>query len=365
MRIGVLGAGQLGRMLALAGYPLGLNFHFYDEKPDSPAAKIAPQTTASFRDEQALAVWAESVDVITYEFENVPLATIRFLEDIKPVSPNSTILEMAQDRFFEKTFFRKLGLQTPRFKSVDNLEELESGLKEFSLPCVLKTRLLGYDGKGQFIIRGNADLVKLKQEITSFEGLILEEFVKFERELSLIAVRSKKGDKAFYPLVENHHREGILRVTLAPALQVDTGLQKRANEYLGHIMDSTDYVGVLAVEFFEKTGNLIVNEMAPRVHNSGHWTIEGAQTSQFENHLRALLGYPLGETRMRGNAAMINLIGRYPKVAQVLQIPEAHFHHYEKSEARGRKVGHVTIVADKLEDLLHRLNQFKALGESK
>jgi len=359
MKIGVLGAGQLGRMLALAGYPMGLTFDFYDEKEMAPASVLAPQTVAAFTDEAMLAKWAESVDVITYEFENVPLSAVRFLEGIKPVMPNSTILEIAQDRLFEKNYFKKLGITTPRFAAVNSEADLMAAVKDLRFPCVLKTRRFGYDGKGQFVLKAVEDIETIKEVKESFENMILEEFIPYTRELSLIAVRSKKGEKAFYPLVENHHRDGILRVTLAPALQVSLEEQKRSHEYLNHILDATDYVGVLSVEFFEKKGILIANEMAPRVHNSGHWTIDGAKTSQFENHLRAILGWPLGSTEAKGCSAMINIIGRYPKEEDVLAIPEAHWHHYNKTEMKGRKLGHVTITAEKLEDLSARLTRFK------
>lgn len=344
MRIGVLGGGQLGRMLALAGYPLGMHFRMFDPNPDSPAGHLAELITGEYDDIDALAWFAESCDVITYEFENVPVEAAQHLTRYAPVYPPPNALFVAQDRMREKETFTRLGIPTPVFDSVDSRVELNNAVERFGLPGVLKTRRFGYDGKGQYVLRTTGD-VTTAWETMEKGGLIFEGFVPFERELSLIAVRSREGETAFYPLVENLHREGILRRTLAPAPNITPALQAEAEDHLARLMDALDYVGVLTVEFFLHEGRLIANEMAPRVHNSGHWTIEGAITSQFENHLRALCDLPLGPTAARGHVAMLNLIGTTPAPADVLALSDTHLHLYGKEPRSGRKLGHITIIA--------------------
>jgi len=367
--IGILGGGQLGYMLALAGYPLGLHFRFLDPSPEAPVGRIAQRVTADFTDHNALEKFANGLELVTYEFENVPAEAARFLSERVPVFPPPEALEVSQNRFQEKSLFQKLDILTTEFAPITKREELDARVKEIGLPAVVKTCRLGYDGKGQWMLRTTDDVDRLKDELRgeSFAAgakvhadeheapFIVEQFVPFSRELSLLAVRGRLGETAFYPLVENHHRSGILRLSLAPAPRVDAALQRTAEQAASRVLESLDYVGVLAIEFFEKEGRLLANEMAPRVHNSGHWTIEGAVTSQFENHLRAVMGLPLGSTATQGFCAMLNLIGEIPEPAEILAVPDAHLHLYGKTVRAGRKVGHVTVRASSFEQLTARL----------
>lgn len=352
--IGVLGGGQLGRMLALAGYPLGLRFRFLDPAPEAPAGRLAEQIVGGYDDLAALARFAAGVDVVTYEFENVPVAAAERLAGQVPVYPPPGALAVAQDRLAEKTFFQNLDIPTPPFAPVDTRADLDAALVRTGLPAVLKTRRLGYDGKGQFVLRDVSDAAQAWQALGG-APLILEGFVPFDRELSVLAVRGRDGATAFYPPVENHHREGMLRLSLAPAPGLAPEVQAAAESYAARALERLDYVGVLAIELFQVGGALLANEMAPRVHNSGHWTIEGAETSQFENHLRAVLGLPLGATAPIGYAAMLNLIGALPDRRRLLDVPGAHLHLYDKSARPGRKLGHVTLRADDLTTLHERL----------
>ncbi|HEY5069614.1 MAG TPA: 5-(carboxyamino)imidazole ribonucleotide synthase [Candidatus Acidoferrum sp.] len=367
MTIGILGGGQLGYMLALAGYPLGLRFRFLDPSPEAPVGRIAQRVTGDFDDEAALEKFASGLELVTYEFENVPVAATRFLSERVPVFPPPAALEVAQDRLKEKALFRKLGIATTEFAPVHNLKSLDAAVTSIGLPAVLKTSRFGYDGKGQWTLRTAADVEKLKTEIPdalikaqSMNGtqgshdsapFILERFISFTRELSILGVRARNGDIAFYPLVQNRHHGGILRLSIAPAPSLAPGLQREAEDIARRILTELDYAGVLAIEFFEYQGRLVANEMAPRVHNSGHWTIEGAVTSQFENHLRAVLDLPLGSTNVHGSAAMLNLIGETPDSAEVLAIPGAHLHLYGKSPRPGRKLGHITLWSSSFEKL--------------
>jgi len=353
--IGILGAGQLGRMLALAGYPLGMRFRFLDPASDSPAGLLAEHLAFDYSDKSALERFASGVDVITYEFENVPVQAACFLERFAPVYPPPIALEKAQDRFVEKSFLCQLGIPTPVF-----IADFENGqVSKIGFPAVLKTRRMGYDGKGQIIVRSEPDL-KLELMNGNNDQLILEEFIQFERELSIIGVRNKAGETKYYPLVENHHRDGILRLSLLRG-NVSEKLQREAEEYAAKVMSALDYVGVLAIEFFEKDGRLLANEMAPRVHNSGHWTIEGAITSQFENHLRAVSDSPLGSTDPLGVCALVNLIGSLPDVKSILKIDGAHLHLYDKSPRPKRKIGHVTLVENDTETLMKKLELVKEI----
>jgi 5-(carboxyamino)imidazole ribonucleotide synthase len=356
--IGILGAGQLGRMLALAGYPLGLRFRFFDPAPDSPASHLAEQVVAEYGDFAALRRFAEGVAVMTYEFENVPVETARWLGQFAPVYPPPGALHAAQDRLHEKTLFRELSIPTPPFAPVNTRAELEAAIAEMGLPAVLKTRRFGYDGKGQVVLRTREAVDAAWRELGG-APLIVEAFVPFERELSLIAVCGRAGATEFYPLIANEHRDGILRVSVAP--HVSPVLQSLAETYAARLLAALEYVGVLAIEFFERQGGLLANEMAPRVHNSGHWTIEGAATSQFENHLRAVLGWPLGSTALRGHAAMVNLIGALPDTQAMLNIPGAHLHLYGKAPRAGRKLGHMTVGADDLQLLTERLDLVRSV----
>ncbi len=356
MTIGILGGGQLGYMLALAGYPLGLHFRFLDPSPQAPVGRIAHRVTAEYSDHEALEKFAHGLELVTYEFENVPVEAARFLAKHAPVYPPPEALEAAQDRLSEKNLFRKLGITTTAIAEVDAAKEIDAAVKKIGLPAVLKTRRMGYDGKGQWILRTPEDVQFVKKEFPD-TPLLLESFVAFQRELSILAVRSRSGETAFYPLVENHHRGGILRLSIAPAPKLSSVLQQAGERAAQRVMQELNYVGVLAIEFFECNGELVANEMAPRVHNSGHWSIEGAATSQFENHLRAVVGLPLGSTATTGVSAMLNLIGEVPDAAEVLAILDAHLHLYGKSLRPGRKVGHVTLQSASFEELSRRLGQ--------
>jgi 5-(carboxyamino)imidazole ribonucleotide synthase len=342
MLIGVLGAGQLGRMLALAGYPLGARFVFLDPQPDAPAGQIAEQIVDDYESPSALEKLARA-DVVTYEFESVPEPAARALADRVPVRPSPEALRVAQDRLSEKTLCQELGIGTASFAPVSDEAELEAAVASVGLPAVLKTRRLGYDGKGQRILRQPFEAAAAWESLGRVPS-ILESFVEFTRELSIIAVRSSGGQIACYPLVENHHAQGILRVSLAPAPRASTELQSAAETAIEKLLRHFEYVGVLALELFETRDGLLANEIAPRVHNSGHWTIEGAVTSQFENHIRAIADLPLGSTAAVGHSAMINLVGEVPDRASLLAVPDAHLHLYGKAPREGRKLGHVTVT---------------------
>jgi 5-(carboxyamino)imidazole ribonucleotide synthase len=342
MKIGIIGAGQLGQMLALAGFPLALQFRFLDSSPGSPGAQVAPIVVGAFDDIEALRKLAGEVDIVTYEFENVPVAALHEMAATRPCFPPVDALRVSQDRILEKELFSRLGIPTPPYRAVDTLADLEAGVAALGLPCVLKTRRLGYDGRGQRVLKKRADVGPAWEALGS-APLILEGFVKFDREVSIIGARSTRGETRSYPIVTNTHREGILRVTVAPTR--DARLQRAAEGHLRRVLDHFGYAGVLTIEFFVAGGRLIANEMAPRVHNSGHWTIEGAVTSQFENHLRAILGLPLGDTRPVGHAAMVNYIGTMPDRDRVLALPGAHHHDYGKAPRANRKLGHCTVVA--------------------
>ncbi|HEY1422974.1 MAG TPA: 5-(carboxyamino)imidazole ribonucleotide synthase [Candidatus Acidoferrum sp.] len=359
MTIGILGGGQLGYMLALAGYPLDFHFRFLDPSPQAPVGRIASRVTAEYTDFDVLEKFAHGLSLVTYEFENVPVEAARFLQKLVPVYPPPQALEAAQDRLNEKSLFQKLGISTTEFAVVNSANELESAVQKIGLPAVLKTCRMGYDGKGQWVLRTREDVERVKKELPATQ-LVLEKFVNFSRELSILAVRARSGETAFYPLVENHHRDGILRLSLAPAPHLRAQLQRDAEDAARRVLEALDYVGVLAIELFECDGRLLANEMAPRVHNSGHWTIEGAVTSQFENHLRAVAGLPLGETRTLGHSAMLNLIGELPDPQELLLVPDVHLHIYGKALRPGRKVGHVTLRAESEGQLAQRLAQLPA-----
>ncbi|HEY7311498.1 MAG TPA: 5-(carboxyamino)imidazole ribonucleotide synthase [Gemmataceae bacterium] len=364
--IGVLGAGQLGRMLALAGYPLGLRFRFLDTAHEAPVRDLAEFIRAEFSDAAALDRFAAGLEVVTYEFENVPVEVADKLSRRLAVYPPPAALQVSQDRLDEKSFFRQVGIPTAPFVPVRTRADLDRGLTEAGCPAILKTRRMGYDGKGQCVIRDPAGAEQAWQKLTKSgrdktdAGLLLEGFVRFDRELSQIAVRGRDGQMAFYPLVENHHAEGMLRLSLAPAPDLTPELESLARDYATRILEALEYVGVLAIEFFQQGGLLIANEMAPRVHNSGHWTIEGAETSQFENHLRAILGLPLGATDARGPCAMLNLIGELPEVKAVLAQAGAHLHLYGKKPRPGRKIGHITVRASTMAEVRKRVELLRS-----
>lgn len=345
--MGVLGGGQLARMLAIAAAPLGIKTLVVDTSADACAGQVAPLVAADWSDHAALADFARQVDVVTFDFENVPAETAHWLAERVPVFPNPRALAVAQDRLAEKTLFRECGLATPEFVAVDTREDLDRALALTGAPAILKTRRLGYDGKGQFRLRSLTDADAAWEALgaqAAAHGLILEAFVPFERELSVLAVRGRDGDFRTWPLTRNWHTDGVLSLSLAPA-PASEALQPRATDLARTLAERLDYVGVFALELFVKDGELLGNEMAPRVHNSGHWTIEGAHTSQFENHVRAVLGLPLGDTGARGLSLMFNWIGELPDPAPVLRAVDGHWHDYGKEARPGRKVGHATVCA--------------------
>jgi len=360
MKVGVLGAGQLGRMLALAGYPLGLRFEFLDHAADACAGQLAPLTVGEF-DAAHVDALAARCDVITFDWENVPVGALRGAARSHAVHPPLAALEIGQDRLTEKDRFAQLGIPTPGYRKVDSMLELEAAVAELGYPAVLKTRRLGYDGKGQRVVRSPLELGGAYASLSSPDGvpLILEQFVPFEREVSIIAVRGKDGEVRCWPLTENVHRDGILHTSIAPSAA--PVLQALAERHVRALLESFEYVGVLALELFVVEGRLLANEFAPRVHNSGHWTIEGAVTSQFENHLRAICGLPLGDTAVRGHAAMLNFIGKVPPRAAVLAVAGAELHDYGKAPRAGRKVGHVTVVDADRHQVLARLATLERL----
>ncbi|SDQ49533.1 5-(carboxyamino)imidazole ribonucleotide synthase [Pseudoxanthomonas sp. CF125] len=358
--VGILGGGQLARMLALSGAPLGLRFLVMDTEADACAGQFAPLLVGDYRDEAALAEFASKVDVATFDFENVPAESAEWLAARVPVFPSPRALSVAQDRLVEKNLFRSLGIPVGEYAAVSTREGLEAEVARIGGPCILKTRRLGYDGKGQFRIRSAADIEAAWQALgaqAETVGLIVEAFIPFQRELSVIAVRGRDGEFRTWPLTENWHVDGVLSASVAPAT-LDDGLAQLAYGYANQLAEALDYVGVFALELFCKDGQWLANEMAPRVHNSGHWTIEGAETSQFENHLRAVLGLPLGDTRMLGHVCMLNWIGELPERTSVLGEPAGHWHDYGKLPRAGRKVGHATLREDSavaLADALQRV----------
>lgn len=360
--VGILGGGQLARMMVLAGAPLGLRFAVFDPAADACAGQVAPLQVGAFDDLDALARFADGVDVITFDFENVPAASAHWLAERKPVFPNPAALAVAQDRLSEKTLFQQLGIALPAFADIRSRDELAAKVAGFGMPCILKTRRLGYDGKGQFRIRTEADIDAAWEALCAQvdrTGLILEGFVAFDREVSVVAVRGRDGEFRAWPLTTNWHVDGVLSASLAPAA-LGAAQQAMAIEYARRVAEHLDYVGVFALELFCRGEQLLANEMAPRVHNSGHWTSDGAETSQFENHIRAVLGLPLGDTRVLGHACMLNWLGRMPDAAAVLGESSGHWHDYGKEPREGRKVGHANLRADnpaELADALQRVGE--------
>ena len=365
MRVGILGGGQLARMLALSGAPLGLRFLVMDTVADACAGQFAPLLVGDYRDQAALAQFAGKVDVATFDFENVPAESAEWLAARVPVFPSPRALAVAQDRLAEKTLFRELGIPVPEFAAVSDRAGLDAALAAVGTPCILKTRRLGYDGKGQFRIRSLADADAAWEALGAQAGkvgLIVEAFVPFERELSVVAVRGRDGEFRTWPLTWNWHVDGVLSASLAPA-RVEPALADTAIAHARRLAERLDYVGVFALELFCRDGVLLANELAPRVHNSGHWTLEGAETSQFQNHLRAVLGLPLGDTRMVGLACMLNWIGAMPDANAVLGEAGGHWHDYGKSPRAGRKVGHATVRADSPAELAAALRRVGAALE--
>jgi 5-(carboxyamino)imidazole ribonucleotide synthase len=341
MHVGIVGAGQLGRMLALSGYPIGVRCLFLDRSADTPGAQVAPSLIGDLEDPALLAELAARSDVVTFDWENISGSALSPLEKITQIRPPRAALEVSQDRIAEKALFTRLKIPVAAHCAIDSRGELIGALKKIGLPGVLKTRRLGYDGKGQYVLRSAADVDQAWAAIGA-AGLIYEKFQDFSREVSLVGVRSAGGQTLFYPLSCNTHGGGILRHSVAPF--TNARLEKSARLYLKRVMRALDYIGVLTLEFFVVRGSLIANEMAPRVHNSGHWTIEGCVTSQFENHLRAVCDMPLGSTRPLGHTAMINFIGLMPDRERLLAIDGLAYHDYGKTPRPGRKLGHCTIL---------------------
>jgi 5-(carboxyamino)imidazole ribonucleotide synthase len=343
MTVGIVGAGQLGRMLALAGYPLGLDFLCLDPAKQAPAGRVAPLLRGEFTDLRLLRRLARRCEVMTFDWENVSVASLRSVARLHGarICPPIAALATGQDRVAEKRLFERLGIPTTRWRAVSSRAQLARAIAAVGMPGVLKTRRLGYDGKGQAVIRTRAEAERAFGELGK-APLLYEEWIPFDCEVSIIGARSVSGELAVYPLCGNVHGRGILRLTCAPF--GTPRWQRLAARYLTRVLTHFRYTGILTIEFFVCRARLIANEMAPRVHNSGHWTIEGAATSQFENHLRAILDLPLGATRALGHSAMINLIGRMPDRAGVLALEGVHLHDYGKQARPGRKVGHCTVV---------------------
>jgi 5-(carboxyamino)imidazole ribonucleotide synthase len=356
VKIGIVGAGQLGRMLGLAAIPLGIECEFLDSTADAPAAALGRVRLGALDDVEAITAFARDVDVLTPEIENVTGEGLAAAATICEVAPPAGVVTASQDRLSEKRLFESLQIATARFSVIDNAAEAAALAVSERHPRLIKSRRLGYDGRGQRLVT-SAQEAEAAFEALGSAPAIAEELVDFEREVSLIGVRGRSGEIAFYPLCENVHRDGILQSTVAP--YPDAVLQRQAEERVAALLEQTDYIGVLTVEFFVTAEGLVANEMAPRVHNSGHWTIEGAQCSQFENHIRAISGLPLGATTVRGHAAMLNLIGTMPQRSTVLAIPGAHLHEYGKRPRPGRKLGHCTIVDSDRGRLLQRLDALR------
>lgn len=365
MTLGVLGGGQLGRMLALAAAPLGVRVRCYDPDPDVCAGDVCELHTGQWNDADALARFAQGCDCVTFEFENVPVATLHAASTHAPVYPPVAALETGQDRLLEKQLFERAGLHVHPYAPADDEQSTVAAVASIGTPCVIKTRRGGYDGKGQLVLRDASDARNAWHTLGRVP-LLVEAFVPFERELSLIAVRSRSGEFAAYPLAQNRHERGMLRESIAPAPEVDARLAYEATQHMHELMDRLAYVGVLAIEFFvarrDGVTTLLANEMAPRVHNSGHWTMNAGITCQFENHVRAVLGLPLGSTRPSGACGMVNLIGTNPDPRKVLAIPGARLHLYNKESRANRKIGHVNVCGPSHADLGPAMTQLQAIA---
>jgi len=362
-RVGIIGGGQLALMLAESVEHMGVACTVLDPDPECCARAVCAQIVADYGDEGALRRLAEGSDVVTYEFENVPAPAAELIAGITTIHPNPAALEYAQDRHLERGMFRELGVAIPEYEPVDDEAGLVAALEKLGTPAILKARRLGYDGKGQVLINDPKNAGEALATIGNVPA-ILDRFVEFARELSIVATRSVEGEIAFYPLSANVHRGGILRLSKAPARGVSDALQSQAHDAAKAILERFEYVGTLAVEFFQigvgEGATLVANEIAPRVHNTGHWTIEGAKTSQFENHMRAVMGMELGSPEPIGVSAMVNIIGEEPRTGALESMPEAFVHMYGKEPRPGRKIGHVTLNAPdeaQLDALLERFTR--------
>jgi len=353
--IGVLGAGQLGRMIALAGLPLEKRFQFFDTS-GSPSVGLEPTyiETENPVQSEALKTFLSECDVVTYEFEHLPLALTQHIESEHTLYPPSKSIEVCQDRAKEKALFDQLRIPTTKYRIVNGVDELTQAVQTLGLPLVCKTTTEGYDGKGQYVLKSEDDIQKAWDSIGG-RTLIAEEFIRFTRELSIIAVRSSTGELKIYPLAENQHNDGILRYSTAPAPALNADIAAEADLYMKELLEALGHVGVLTLELFETETGLIANEMAPRVHNSGHWSMLGAASSQFENHVRAVAGLPLGDTEAQHPTCMINLIGHKGDIEQILKLPYAQVHLYDKEERPGRKLGHINVSAPNYEELRWRV----------
>lgn len=360
MKVGVLGAGQLGRMLALSGYPLNHKFGFSGNTDDEPATLLG-YIFAKKNTPDNIDFLVEFADVITFESENTDVGIVKKINKKISVYPNEKSLFITQHRGREKALFNQLNIPCASYQIINSLEDLKTAIHTIGLPAILKTTMGGYDGKGQFLIHHQDQMNDAWKSMNGVES-ILEGFVNFKRELSLIAVRGIDNSHKYYPLVENTHHQGILRLTIAPAQNINKKVQETARHYMQILLDEMNYVGVLTIELFETENGLVVNEMAPRVHNSGHWSIEGANTSQFENHIRAITGMPLGDTTLTHPfCAMINIISQLGDIDAALKMPNAHLHLYDKSERKNRKLGHINMTADsqaELESSIKKLKDF-------
>jgi 5-(carboxyamino)imidazole ribonucleotide synthase len=354
-----MGGGQLGRMLGLAGLPLGYRFVFLDPSPDAGAAATGSLLEAGFDDEAAARDLARRTDVATFDFENVPESSARAIEEITPFYPPPRALAAGQDRLAEKDLLSELGAAVPAYHAVDSRTDLLDGLDRIGYPAVLKTRRFGYDGKGQAVLRDAEDLERAWQRLGE-APLVLEAFVPFDAECSLVGVRGADGATRFWPLTRNVHDRGILALSRPGGFGPE--LQGAAERTMTTLMDHLEYRGVLTIEFFLQDARLLVNEFAPRVHNSGHWTIDGSECSQFENHLRAITGLPLGDTSMRTQSLMFNWIGQMPDQASAMAIEGVHWHDYGKEPRPGRKIGHATLTAQTSEELEERAEELAAIA---
>ncbi|QIO10253.1 5-(carboxyamino)imidazole ribonucleotide synthase [Acinetobacter lanii] len=339
--IGIFGGGQLGRMMAQAALPLNIQCTFFEAHTDCPSAALGQ--VYSTQAEHGLAEFIQSADVFSLEFENTPLKDVDVLIQKKDLHPPRQALAIAQNRLSEKALFDELAIPVAPYQAVDSLESLTLAVNDLGLPIVLKTATGGYDGKGQFVLRSADQIDQAWQELGPAGSLIAESFVTFSREVSIIAVRGQNGDVKTWPLAENHHHNGILSHSIVPAPN-SADLQPVAQDYITRLLNHLNYVGVLTLELFVTDKGLYANEMAPRVHNSGHWSIEGAVCSQFENHVRAVAGLPLGLTEVIRPTVMVNIIGQHPKTEDVLALEGAHLHLYNKTERAGRKIGHITLM---------------------
>ncbi len=359
MRVGVLGAGQLGRMLALAGYPLGMTFTFYDVS-GAPSAKVGKTFIDTDNQFPLLQEFLTDVDVVTYEFENIPSKLTRAVEAHRPLAPSTESILVCQNREFEKALFTRLGVPTAKYFIAESADQLQKAAEQLGCPVVAKSVTEGYDGKGQAVLRSPAEAKKAWEAI-GHKKVMVESFVQFKRELSIIAVRARDGQVEYYPLTENTHHEGILRYSIAPAPGISIDVEQMAQAHIKSIMEELGHVGVLTLELFETDQGLVANEMAPRVHNSGHWTMDGAVCCQFENHLRAVTGLPLGSTAARSPSLMINLIGKVGPIENILKLPYAHLHLYGKEERAGRKLGHINVTADSYDELVWRAKNLQGI----